>query len=254
MENKKPPQIGISILYEDTDLLVLNKPAGISVHPDGRNNEVTLADWLVEKYPDLEKVGESMFTQDGIEIKKPGIVHRLDKDTSGVLLVAKNQETFLYLKEQFQKHLIKKTYRLLVNGEFKQEEGTEATIDLPIGRSKKDPRIRVARLKSEGKLREAITDYKILKKFPGFTYLEAYPKTGRTHQIRVHFKAISHPVACDTLYAPGLPKLPGLERQALHAYSLEFRLPDGQSLEIQAPLPEDFQIVLDGLKERNLYG
>lgn len=248
MENKEPQQINIPILYEDSDLLVLNKPAGISVHRDGRNEEYTIADWLVEKYPAIKNVGEPMIGQNGEEIAKPGIVHRLDKDTSGVLLVAKNQPTFLFLKDQFQNHSIKKTYRLLVNGEFKQEEGTEATIDLPIGRSKKDPRMRVARLKSPGKLREAVTDYKILKKFPGFTYLEAYPKTGRTHQIRVHFKAISHPVACDGLYAPGLPCLPGLNRQALHAYRLDFNQPNGESLIIEAPLPADFEVALESLK------
>ena len=223
---------------------------GISVHSNGRNeDEFTLADWLIERYPDLKEVGESMISQNGKEIIKPGIVHRLDKQTSGALLVAKNQEAYFFLKEQFKEHLIKKIYRVLVSGVFKQEEGFETTIDLPIGRSKKDPRIRVARLKSKGKLREATTDYKILKKFEGFTYLEAYPKTGRTHQIRVHFKAISHPVVCDDLYAPNLPCLPGLTRQALHAFSLEFKLPkNNQTFKVEAPLPVDFSQALESLK------
>ena len=239
----------IPILYEDDDLLVLNKPAGISMHKDGRNEEFTMADWLLEKYPEIKDVGESMIAQNGKEIAKPGIVHRLDKDTSGVLLVAKNQTTYLSLKEQFQNHSIKKTYRLIVSGEFKQEEGDEGVIDLPIGRSKKDPRVRVARLKSPGKLREAVTVYRILKKFKNFTYIEASPETGRTHQIRVHFKAISHPVACDSLYAPGLPGLSGLNRQALHAFSLEFIQPqNGEVLKIEAPFPVDFQAALESLE------
>jgi 23S rRNA pseudouridine1911/1915/1917 synthase len=244
--------IDIPILYEDSDLLVLNKPANIAVHGDGRNKDFTLADWLMEKYPAIKNIGEPMIGQNGEEIAKPGIVHRLDKDTSGVLVVAKNQPTYLFLKEQFQNHSTKKTYRLLVTGEFKQAEEEEATIALPIGRSKNDPRMRVARLKSPGKLREAVTDYKILKKFKNFTYIEAYPKTGRTHQIRVHFKAISHPVACDSLYAPNLPCLPGLSRQALHAYSLEFTASNGQTLKIEAPLPGDFKKALEALRETSL--
>jgi len=239
--------IDIPILYEDDNLLVVNKPAGLVVHGDGRSKDETLVDWLIEKYPDLKLVGESMLGPKGEEILKPGIVHRLDKDTSGVLVVAKNQTTYQVLKEQFQNHLIKKTYRLLVTGEFKQVEGEEGTIDLPIGRSKKDPRIRVARLKSPSKLRDAITDYKILKKFKGFTYVEAYPKTGRTHQIRVHFKAIGHPLAGDSLYGSNLPTLPGLNRQALHAYCLEFSLQD-KKFKIEAPLPADFQTALESLK------
>lgn len=237
----------IPIIFEDDSILVINKPAGLSVHSDGISQEKTLADWLVDKYPDIKTVGEPMINQKGETIIKPGIVHRLDKDTSGVLLVAKNQPTFLFLKEQFQKHTIKKTYRLLANGEFKQGVGEGGTIDLPIGRSKKDPRIRVARLKSPGKLREAITDYKILEKFKGFTYLEAYPRTGRTHQLRVHFKAISHPLICDNLYAPNLPCLPGLARQALHAYSLEFTHLNGKVMELISPLPEDFKKALENL-------
>jgi 23S rRNA pseudouridine1911/1915/1917 synthase len=247
----------IPILYEDADFLVLNKPAGISVHGDGRNDEYTIADWLMEKYPNIKDVGEPAFVKSQLSKPssansyggaRPGIVHRLDKDTTGVLLVAKNQPTFLFLKEQFKNHSIKKTYRLIVNGEFKQEEGTEVTIDLPIGRSKNDPRLRVARLKSSGKLREAVTDYKILKKFKDFTYLEAYPKTGRTHQLRAHFKAISHPLACDQLYAPDLLCPTGLGRQALHAFRLEFNQPNGEKLKIEAPLPADFQTALENLE------
>ncbi len=239
--------IDIPILYEDKNLLVLDKPAGISVHGDGRKEEETIASWLIEKYLALSDVGEPILGLNGEKILKPGIVHRLDKDTSGVLLIAKNQTTYLSLKEQFQNHTIKKTYRLLVSGEFKQEEGTEATIDLPIGRSKKDPRVRVARLKSPGKLREAVTDYKILKKFKNVTYIEAYPKTGRTHQIRVHFKAISHPIVCDALYAPNLPCLPGLSRQALHAHSIEFFYQD-KLFKIESPLPADFRSALESIE------
>src|SRR3989339_361841 len=173
------------IIFEDSDILVLNKPAGLSVHGDGFNTEPTLADWLLQKYPDLAEVGESMFDQKGNEILKPGLIHRLDRDTSGVLLVAKNQPTFLYLKEQFKNHLAQKTYRAILVGEMKVEIGAKQTIDLPIGRSNHDPRQRVASHKASGPLREAVTDYTVLKTASGHTYVEASPKTGRTHQLRV---------------------------------------------------------------------
>ena len=235
------------IIFEDSDILVLNKPAGLSVHGDGFNTEPTLADWLLQKYPDLAEVGESMFDQKGNEILKPGLVHRLDRDTSGVLLVAKNQPTFLHFKEQFKNHLAQKTYRAILSGEMKGEVGQEQTINLPIGRSNHDPRQRVASAKAAGPLREATTNYRIIKVASGYTYVEAEPKTGRTHQLRVHFKALNYPILCDALYAPKLPCPATMDRQALHALSLAVTMPNGQVASFSAPLPADFQNTLDNL-------
>ncbi|MCX6713149.1 MAG: RluA family pseudouridine synthase [Candidatus Vogelbacteria bacterium] len=237
----------IPILYEDENILALNKPAGVAVHKDGYNSEEeTVADWVLAKYPALVEVGEPMTAQNGTVIAKPGIVHRLDKDTSGVLLVAKNQSTYLALKKQFQEHSIKKIYRLLVYGSFSADK-MEGTIDLSIGRSRKDSRRRLAGKGASSVLREAVTNYRVLENFAEHAYAEARPETGRTHQIRVHFKAINHPIVCDSLYAPQMTCLPGLERQALHAMSIEFSLL-GKSIRLEASLPTDFQTALASLK------
>jgi 23S rRNA pseudouridine1911/1915/1917 synthase len=237
----------IAILYEDEHLLAINKPAGLGVHKDGvSSGEWTVADWVAEIYPALKEVGEPFTAANGMPIEKPGIVHRLDKDTSGVLLIAKDQPTYLFLKRQFSKHTIVKTYLALVYGNFSADK-QQGTISLPIGRSRKDPRKRLAMRAAGGVVREALTHYQVLGSFPGFSYIEAHPKTGRTHQIRVHFKAINHPIVCDPLYAEGQPCLPGLSRQALHAFAIEFTL-SGRSLRIEAPVPADFQGALATLE------
>lgn len=220
----------IQIIYEDNDILVVNKPAGLLVH--GLNS---LVDWLVEKYPNIKSVGE--------DPERPGIVHRLDKDTSGVLLIAKNQKSFEYLKEQFQERKVKKKYLALVYGSIKNNSGI---IDLPIGRSAGDARKKSALGKIKGKIREAITEYRVLRRFKDFTLLEAYPKTGRMHQIRVHFKAIGHPIVCDKLYGPKKQKCPfGLTRHFLHANSVELNLLSGERVKIEADLTQELQNVLD---------
>jgi len=242
----------ISILYEDSDILAVNKPAGLGVHRDGFSTEPALTDWLLTKYPDIKDVGEPMMTQKGEKIDKPGIVHRLDKDTSGVLLVAKNQPAYLALKKQFQEHLIKKTYRLIVYGNIISADGAkEGKIDLAIGRTRQDPQQRLAGFGATGELREALTYYQVLKNYSGFAYVEAHPQTGRTHQLRVHFKAINHPIVCDALYAPKQPCLPGLARQALHAFKLDFTLPSGGAKSLEAPLPEDFKEALGSLESKS---
>lgn len=239
----------ISILYEGENLLAINKPAGISVHKDGYNiEEYTIADWVLEHYPATKEVGEPLVAPNGAVVEKPGIVHRLDKDTSGVLLVAKNQKTFQFLKQQFKDHSINKTYLLIVYDNFSADK-VQGTIDLPIGRSKKDSRKRLAGRGASSILRAAITHYKVLESFPGYSYVEAHPKTGRTHQLRVHFKAIGHPLVCDPLYAAGKPCLPGLDRQALHAARLEFALPTGGRKEVSAPLPADLAGALRALEK-----
>jgi len=219
------------IIYEDENILAVNKPTGLLVHGESPN----LVDWLIEKYPEIKKIGE--------DSDRPGIVHRLDKDTSGILLVAKNQKTFEYLKKQFQDRKIKKKYIALVDGKLKTESGI---INLPIAKSKRDFRKKAVGEKIIGKEREAMTEYKVIKKFPDYTLIEAFPKTGRTHQIRVHLKAIGHSVVCDKLYGPKNKKCPfGLTRQFLHANTLEFSLPDGSRINLEADLPSDLQKALD---------
>ena len=208
----------LNIIYEDKDLVAFNKPAGM------------LFDWILVKRPDLI------------------VVHRLDRDTSGVILFAKNEKTAEYIKNLFQTHQIQKTYNALVVGFVKQKEGI---IDLPIGRSKKTPLKRVAIGEQRGKIRDAITEYTVLKRFEKFTLVEARPKTGRTHQIRSHFSAIGHPVVCDKLYSGHKFICPfGLTRQFLHAKSIEFVLPNEKHIKLEVTLPKDLQDVLTKLSLR----
>jgi len=221
----------IKIIYEDENILAINKPAGLCVtrYP---LHVTSVVDWLINNYPEVKRVGE--------DAERPGIVHRLDKDTSGVLLIAKNQKSFEYLKEQFQNKKIKKKYIVLVCGNVKSDKGV---IDLPIGRSK-TPLKRLASERARGKLREAITEYKTLKKFDKYTFVEAFPKTGRTHQLRAHFKAIGHPVVGDKLYGKAEEKL---GRQFLHAQSLELTTQDGARIKLEADLPDDLKNFLNML-------
>jgi len=241
----------IKKLYEDEHVVVISKPAGLMVHPDGRSKEKTVIDWVKRNYPEIKDVGEPfMFEQAGKvkKIPRPGIVHRLDKDTSGVLLICKTEEGFRKLKAQFKNHLVKKIYRALVWGHIKQDTGI---IDAPIARSKSDFRARTVpnphEEDSRGVEREAITRYKVLErlylkdtneKIP-VTYVELLPLTGRTHQLRVHCKAMRHPIIDDDLYGPeGKPELVG--RTALHAFRLTFATPKFGTQIIECPLPLDF--------------
>ncbi len=236
----------IPIIFEDENLLVINKPAGLSVHPDGFNVASTLTDWIIKNYPQVEGVGEDMILANGTKISRPGIVHRLDKDTSGVLVIAKNQPTFLELKEKFKNHEVEKTYQAIVIGEVKKDKGV---IDLPIGRSKNDPRKRVASAQAHGKLREAITRYEVAEKYKGFTLLNLFPKTGRTHQLRAHLKAIGYPIAGDALYSStNSPTVPTITRQALHASSIRFSTKEAGQMTFEAPLPKDMLATIDYLK------
>ncbi len=227
----------IPLLYEDADTLAINKPAGLVVHRDGRTDEPTLADWISKTYPAIVGVGEPLTLSDGTAIDRPGIVHRLDRETSGVLIVAKNQESFLRLKEQFQERRISKTYHAFVHGDMKSVEGT---IDRPIGRSAGDFRRWSAQRGARGELRDAVTDYTALVRARGFSFVEVRPKTGRTHQIRVHFKAINHPVVCDKLYGGKLGCALGFTRLALHASRIEWEGAGGERVVVEAPLPADF--------------
>lgn len=241
------------IIYEDAEVAVINKPAGLTVHPDDFSppsdngprpteqsfGQAFLTDWLIKKWPEIKGVGE--------KAERPGIVHRLDRDTSGVMVMAKTPATFNYLKDQFKQHTVKKTYLALLKGEMKLAVGESDKIDWPIGRSGKDPRVRVASNKAYGKLRSAETLYKVKAKSGGFTLVEASPVTGRTHQLRAHFKALQAPIVCDELYGTGGLCPAGLHRQALHACRLKLQLLSGEEREFEAPLSEDFKAALDQL-------
>ena len=228
-----------NILYEDADIIVINKPSGIVVHPDGRTNEPSVSEWFVEKYPEAKDVGEPLAL-----IKRPGVVHRIDRETSGVLLLAKTHKGHEVLKKQFQSREIEKIYHLFVYGNVKDDRGT---INLPIGRSNSSFKKWSAERGSRGEKREAITFFQVLKRTEdkSVTLVEAKPKTGRTHQIRVHFKAMHHPVVGDKLYASGKPGLLGFERLALHAREIIFKDTTGGQHRVLANYPEDFKHAVD---------
>ncbi len=244
----------ITVIYENENLLVLDKPSGLAVHKDGKRDEYTLADWVLENYQELAKVGEPWRAQNGEVILRPGIAHRLDKETSGVLLVAKTQEYFEYLKSLFKERQIRKEYRAFVYGGFKEEK-KQGVIDLPIARSVKFGKF-TAQGKSRGTKREALTHYEVLlqsgeKQEDDFAYLSLRPKTGRTHQLRVHLKAVHRPIVCDKLYAPKKPCTLGFERLALHAYKISFEDLDGKELTFTADLPDDFKKAKELLEKQS---
>ena len=208
------------IIFEDDSVAVVNKPSGMIVYPDGKHEYPALSHWLEKKY------GEGGFH----------FVHRLDRETSGVLVVAKTQEAHAFLKEQFQDREVKKVYRAFVHGALKEERGT---IERAIGsaRGGRGPR---SATRPHGVQREASTTWRRIDNGAGAAYIEAFPKTGRTHQIRVHCAAIQHPIIADVLYGPGRPALLGFKRLALHALSVTITLPSGKEKTFAAPLPADF--------------
>lgn len=235
----------IEIVYEDRDILAINKPSGLVVHSDGRTKEKTLVDWFVYKYPESKGVGESLIGKDGKEIDRSGVVHRLDRETSGILLLAKTQTGFDNLKSQFQTRNIEKEYHTFVYGRVKLDKGI---INRPIGRSGKDFRKKTAQRGSRGQTREAITEYETILRSNNYSFLYVFPKTGRTHQIRVHFKAINYPLVADKLYAGKQENALGFERLALHAYSITFADLRGEKMSAVAPYPEDFELALEKLQ------
>jgi len=258
----------ITILYEDADLLVIDKPAGLVVHSDGRTKEETVVDWILEKYPELKGVGErkgelgirpSLAHTIGLrnnELSKegkthssefglpnsslrPGIVHRLDRDTSGALLIAKHEIAHGKLKKQFLLQQVLKVYHAFVYGRVKNDEGM---IDRPIARSRTHPTLWSATRGKRDKEREARTEYCVIERGVAHTLLELFPRTGRTHQIRVHLKAINYPVVCDKLYAPKRECALGFARLALHSRSISFASPTtGKLVSVTAPYPPDFE-------------
>ncbi len=236
----------IDVLYEDDNVVVINKPSRLIVHPDGKKDEESVVDWILEKYPATKMVGEPLTMSSGKVIYRPGIVHRLDRETSGALLIAKNNKSFFSLKNQFQERDIAKQYHTFVYGRVKLDRGS---IDRPIGKSRSDFRKWSAQRGARGELRPAITDFTVLTRGDDTTFVEARPRTGRTHQIRVHFKAINHPVVCDSLYAPNHEPVLGFNRLALHAYAIEFKTLNGESKKITAPYPEDFSRAILEIKK-----
>jgi len=236
--------MNVSKVYEDDNILVINKPYGLIVHPkNAADTQPSLTDWVDINYPQLINIGEP-FDASGTPFPRHGIAHRLDKDTSGLIVIAKNQSSFDYIKKIFQTHKIHKHYYALVHGRPNKNSGV---INAPLGRIgiKRTTKI-VGKKMIDSK--ESVTEYKVIKNFDNYSLLDVSPKTGRTHQIRVHLKSIGHPIAGDPVYTPkGWQKPEGLERLFLHAYKLEMTAPDGKSLNIETDLPENLQKVLKNL-------
>ncbi len=243
----------IDIIYENSDFLAINKPAGWTVHRPQiaapvREGEFFVTDWILERYPEIKEVGDLLAApayagQASKPHLRPGIVHRLDKDTSGVLLIAKNQSTFEYLKSLFQSGEVRKTYIALVYGKLLGK----GTIDKPIG-IKPGTVKRSTNARDMKMVKDAVTDYKVLKVLQGgkYTLLEVHPHTGKTHQIRVHLASIGHAVVGDSLYGKRKEEM-HLPRQFLHAQGIEFTLRDGSRIKIEADLPYDLQEILQSL-------
>lgn len=234
----------ITILFEDKDVVIVDKPAGMLVHEgEGDAKGDTVASWFLAHVPEAKDVGEPGKLQSGEAIERSGLVHRLDRETSGVMILAKNQDAFLHLKQQFHDHEVTKEYRAFVHGKVENAWGT---VDRPIGRSNKDFRLRSAQRGARGVLRPAVTDWELIKTGEAHAYLKVFPKTGRTHQIRVHLKAINHGIVCDALYMPNHSCDLGFDRLALHAHVLEIGLPSGERKRFESPLP---QVFLEALKQ-----
>ena len=227
----KPQNIPIEVIYEDDDIIVVNKPKGLVVHPANGNPDGTLVNAIMA-------ICKESLSGIGGEIR-PGIVHRLDKDTTGVIIIAKNDKAHINISKQIKDRQTKKIYIALVRGVVSENE---ATINMPIGRSTKDRKKMAVR--KDGK--EAITHFKVLKRYPKYTLLEIKIDTGRTHQIRVHMAEIGHPVVGDTVYSNGKNDF-GIDSQMLHAKSLDFTHPTtGKKMHVEAELPKYFKDILEG--------
>lgn len=232
----RPQAIPFQVVYEDSDLMVVNKPQGMVVHPAAGNYEGTLVNALLHYCQDLSGINGVM---------RPGIVHRIDKDTSGLLLVAKNDFAHQGLAEQIKAHSLTRIYRAIVHGSIPEPAGI---IDAPIGRHPVQRKKMAVVMKNSKK---AVTHYRVLERFNEYTYIEAKLETGRTHQIRVHMSYLGHPVVGDPLYGPKKGRF-DLKGQVLHAAVIGFIHPrTGKNLEYEAPLPEYFQKLLGMLRNES---
>ena len=232
-----PEDIPLDILYEDEDVLLVNKPKGMVVHPSAGHESGTLVNAVLY---------HCQGQLSGINgVLRPGIVHRIDRDTTGALVVCKNDKSHQSLAAQLKEHSITRKYRAIVHGNLKEEEGT---VNAPIGRHPVD---RKKMAVNERCGRNAVTHYRVLERFGSFTYLECRLETGRTHQIRVHMASIGHPLLGDDVYGPSRCPIPGLTGQTLHAMTLGFIHPEtGTYMEFEAPLPEYFENLLEKLRRR----
>ena len=231
-----PEDIPLDVVFEDGDVIVVNKPKGLVVHPAPGHTSGTLVNAL------LHHCGDSLSGIGGVQ--RPGIVHRIDKDTSGLLIVAKNDMAHQGLATQLKDHTLARTYECLAVGQFREESGT---VDAPIGRHPAD---RKKMTVTEKNSRHAVTHWKILARYPGYMHLQCDLETGRTHQIRVHLAYRGHPIAGDTVYGKADPSL-GLTSQCLHARKLRFLHPrTGEAVELRCPLPEEFENALLKLQKR----
>lgn len=228
------------VIAEYPDIAFIAKPSPLIVHSDGRTHEPTLTEWLVDRFPGIEKVGDTWISPQGDAIPLPGIVHRLDRTTTGIMVVAKTDAGFIFLKNSFKERRVKKTYSAIVNGTL---TGAGVVV-AEIMRTKTAPRYWYARETTHDDIRAAITEWRAQQALPGATFVEATPLTGRTHQIRVHMQSIGHPLVGDHLYSHALPSLFGFTRPALHAKTLGLMLPNGLYAEHNAPLPHDFVAAL----------
>ncbi|MBD5148388.1 MAG: RluA family pseudouridine synthase [Oscillibacter sp.] len=230
-----PQNIPLDVVYEDGDVIVVNKPKGLVVHPAPGHPDGTLVNALLYHCGDsLSGVGGAM---------RPGIVHRIDRDTSGLIIAAKNDFAHQGLAAQLQDHTLSRIYRCIVTGNLREDQGT---VDAPIGRHRTD-RKKMAVVPGG---RPAVTHWRALERFPGFTYVECRLETGRTHQIRVHMAHTGHPVLGDTVYGAKKP-VPGLQGQCLHAVGLRFLHPrTGEAVELSCPLPEEFDRQLEKLRNK----
>lgn len=239
----EPEKIELDIVYEDSHIVVINKPQGMVVHPAHGNYTGTVVNALLEHCGSLSDYNGLT----GINgVMRPGIVHRIDKDTSGIIVIAKTNEAHLSLSEQLKEHSISRKYTALLEGKLKDDTGTVETL---IGRNPKD-RKKMAVVHTNGK--RAVTHYRVLERFDGYTLIEAVLETGRTHQIRVHMSHLGHPVVGDTVYGYKKQRFQ-TEGQQLHARVLGFIHPaSGEYVEFEAPLPNYFEKILEILRHRNL--
>jgi 23S rRNA pseudouridine1911/1915/1917 synthase len=233
------------VIFENEELLVVNKPYGMLVHEDWQEStSQTLVEWFLKRCPEAQDIGEETITPQGKKLERSGVVHRLDRETSGVMVLAKTADAHAHLKAQFHDRLAQKEYRAFVYGRMHEKWGT---IDRPIGRSAQNFRLRSAQRGARGTLRPAVTDWERIGtgEYEGetFSYLKLVPKTGRTHQLRVHLKANDRPIVQDVLYSGKLRQQSnnlGLNRLALHAHVLEIELPHGVKERFIAPVPQSF--------------